>query len=452
MSSTSSWTRNGKIQGLSLDFKRYENRKIGFTKTDNFVTADDVALKTTVIIKQVHLLGEQLRFLKSIFHEVLILDTLSRHQQIAPLTDIGIISDNLYIAQERYRFTLKSLMSSPTFVTINSQQKTAMVSQIIGVIAYIHQQHIVHRNISPTSISVDDNLNLKLNCFETSRYIDVKSKSAIIDETFFPQRKTLIINDYTAPEIILEHGYYSYAQDIWSAGCVLVEIFKGKSLFSTTKELSATNSTVNKNNLEIIIQSIGIPSTQDLDFDLSPSAKSRVIELSEKIIAFKLTDLLGEVTASDPLLTDLVIMMLRFNPTLRPTAMQCCSHSTFSTQGISHSKSGETDTSWCSESTQEANYNFSALVSCSDEKEELENLACGIVTAIRDRMRQSIQLMNDIAPPSRRQRSSSEADLSHLTSSLNLLESTFNTSINAFPSGMLCYSILLLLLLLLLCL
>ena len=53
--------------------------------------------------------------------------------------------------------------------------------------------------------------------------------------TFDNEKKSSIVNtrQYRAPEVILGYPTWSYPSDLWSAGCIIAELYTGHLLFQT---------------------------------------------------------------------------------------------------------------------------------------------------------------------------------------------------------------------------
>lgn len=112
--------------------------------------------------------------------------------------------------------------------------------QMLEAVEYMHALHLVHTDLKPE--------NILLESLETSRAssssgdLTVPSTPAIkvIDfgsSTFEEQYHSNIVSTrhYRAPEIILGHGW-SYPCDMWSIGCIMVELITGDALFQVRQQ------------------------------------------------------------------------------------------------------------------------------------------------------------------------------------------------------------------------
>ncbi|KAI8072317.1 kinase-like domain-containing protein [Gongronella butleri] len=128
------------------------------------------------------------------------------------------------------------------FPLIHIQQ---IAKQLLTSIAFLHSLKVIHTDIKPENIllvssaAVSQSSNSKT---DTPPYLTLKSTDIrVIDfgsatDEKGPNCTVVSTRHYRAPEIILGTGW-SYPCDIWSIGCVLVEMFTGNALFQTHDNL-----------------------------------------------------------------------------------------------------------------------------------------------------------------------------------------------------------------------
>ncbi|XP_031405326.1 serine/threonine-protein kinase AFC3 isoform X4 [Punica granatum] len=112
----------------------------------------------------------------------------------------------------------------------------------------MHDLHLIHTDLKPENILLESSEYIKvpqlkrISSDETQfRCLPKSSAIKVIDfgsTTFGNQKHSSIVctRHYRAPEVILGLGW-SYPCDLWSVGCILVELCSGEALFQTHESL-----------------------------------------------------------------------------------------------------------------------------------------------------------------------------------------------------------------------
>ncbi|KAK4402462.1 Serine/threonine-protein kinase AFC2 [Sesamum angolense] len=121
----------------------------------------------------------------------------------------------------------------------------------VKIVRVMHDLHLIHTDLKPENILLVSSEYLKVPDYkvsakspkDSSYYKRIPKSSAIkvIDfgsTTYDRQDQSYIVSTrhYRAPEVILGLGW-SYPCDIWSVGCILVELCSGEALFQTHENL-----------------------------------------------------------------------------------------------------------------------------------------------------------------------------------------------------------------------
>ncbi|OAA54639.1 Protein kinase-like domain protein [Cordyceps fumosorosea ARSEF 2679] len=111
-------------------------------------------------------------------------------------------------------------------VGINLGATRTYAHQIFVALAHMRKCSIIHADLKPDNILVNENRNMLKIC-DLGTAID-RSDAATAHTEITPY---LVSRFYRAPEIILGMSY-DYGVDMWSIGCTLYELYTGKILFT----------------------------------------------------------------------------------------------------------------------------------------------------------------------------------------------------------------------------
>lgn len=203
--------------------------------------------------------------------------------------------------------------------------------QIVSAVDILHRNKMIHTDLKLENILLKEQSIIDRDGYD----IDTKQSSTAVRVIDFGSSDTgsswhhhlVTTRHYRAPEILMGLRW-SYECDIWSLGCILVELAVGKIDFDARDVIE---------HLYLIQQMIGpIPKQMWKDctkkelntFALDGSIKSEhlPIEILEKA---RKKPYLSEILSFDPLLADLALLMLNPNQYDRPKASSLLRHKFF---------------------------------------------------------------------------------------------------------------------------
>ena len=95
---------------------------------------------------------------------------------------------------------------------------------ILDGLEYLHMNNIVHRDIKAANILVDVDGTIKISDFGVSGDLDKFKENTVSKSQLLMSLKGTV--PWMAPEVICQRGYGRKA-DVWSLGCLLLEMATG---------------------------------------------------------------------------------------------------------------------------------------------------------------------------------------------------------------------------------
>ena len=116
--------------------------------------------------------------------------------------------------------------------------------QLLRAVAFLHSLKLVHTDLKPENILLLSSAYQRVPVSSGSKFtkrVPTDPTIRLIDfgsATFENQYHSTVVSTrhYRAPEVILGMGW-SYSCDVWSVGCILVELLTGDALFQTHENL-----------------------------------------------------------------------------------------------------------------------------------------------------------------------------------------------------------------------
>jgi len=219
--------------------------------------------------------------------------------------------NDCYMVFEYLSHDLTGLLNHPTFKLEDSHKKH-LAKQLFEGLDYLHRRGVLHRDIKAANILISNTGQLKLADFGLARFF---AKRHQLDYT-----NRVITIWYRSPELLLGETQYGPAVDIWSAACVLVEIFTKHAIFP------GDGGEINQ--LDKIYNVLGTPTRAEWPsiVDMAWFELLRPTERKASTFVEKYQD---RVT---PAAFDLLKSMFAYDPKERPSAGDVLEHPYFVTE------------------------------------------------------------------------------------------------------------------------
>ncbi|KAH7032934.1 kinase-like domain-containing protein [Microdochium trichocladiopsis] len=269
-----------------------------------------VYTKKLVALKKIRMEGERDGFPVTAIREIKLLQSL-KHKNIVDLQEVMIEKNDCYMVFEYLSHDLTGLLNHPSY-TLDPAQRKHLAMQLFEGLDYLHQRGVLHRDIKAANILVSSSGILKFADFGLARFYAKRHQ--------YDYTNRVVTIWYRSPELLLGETQYGAAVDIWSAACVMVEIFTRHAIFP------GDGSEINQ--LDTIYAVLGTPNKQEWPnlpempwFELLRPGYRRpsafVEKYQEKLPAAAF---------------DLLSQMFQYDPAKRPSAAEVLQHAYFTTE------------------------------------------------------------------------------------------------------------------------
>ncbi|KAL7398795.1 hypothetical protein ABVT39_015410 [Epinephelus coioides] len=242
-------------QPISRRLRRVSLSEIGFGKLETYIKLDKLGEGTyATVYKGRSKLTDNLVALKEIrleheegapctaIREVSLLKDL-KHANIVTLHDIIHTQKSLTLVFEYLDKDLKQYLDDCGNI-IHVHNVKLFLFQLLRGLSYCHRRKVLHRDLKPQNLLINERGELKLADFGLARAKSIPTK------TYSNEVVTLW---YRPPDILLGSTDYSTHIDMWGVGCIFYEMATGRPLFpgSTVEE-----------ELHFIFKLLGTPTEQ----------------------------------------------------------------------------------------------------------------------------------------------------------------------------------------------
>nr|QYW07104.1 cyclin-dependent kinase like 5 [Dimocarpus longan] len=217
----------GWVPRRSDSFEKLE--KVGQGTYSSVYKARDLETGKIVALKKVRFVNMDPESVRFMAREILILRKLD-HPNVMKLEFIitSRMSDNLYLVFEYMEHDLAGLATTPGNKLTESQIKCYM-QQLFRGLEHCHSRGVLHRDIKGSNLLINNDGVLKIGDFGLATFYEPNQKQ--------PLTSRVVTLWYRAPELLLGATQYGVAIDMWSAGCIVAELFAGKPIMPGRTEV-----------------------------------------------------------------------------------------------------------------------------------------------------------------------------------------------------------------------
>ncbi|XP_058080566.1 probable serine/threonine-protein kinase At1g54610 isoform X1 [Magnolia sinica] len=203
--------------------------KIGQGTYSNVYKARDRDTGKIVALKKVRFDTSESESVRFMAREIMILRKLD-HPNVVKLEGLATsrMQYSLYLVFDFMQTDLARIISRPDGYLTEPQVKCYMQQLLLGL-QHCHGRGILHRDIKGSNLLIDKNGMLKIADFGLANYFNPNQKR--------PLTSRVVTLWYRAPELLLGATDYGVGIDLWSAGCLLAEMFAGRPIMPGRTEV-----------------------------------------------------------------------------------------------------------------------------------------------------------------------------------------------------------------------
>uniref|UniRef100_A0A0B7AWF9 Protein kinase domain-containing protein n=1 Tax=Arion vulgaris TaxID=1028688 RepID=A0A0B7AWF9_9EUPU len=181
-----------------------------------------------VALKKIRLESDEEGVPSTAIREISLLKEL-QHPNIVSLEDVLMQENKLYLVFEFLSMDLKKYLDSiPSGGLMDPMLVKSYLYQITEGILFCHKRRVLHRDLKPQNLLINDSGVIKIADFGLARAFGIPVR------VYTHEVVTLW---YRAPEILLGSQRYSVPADIWSIGCIFAEMLTKRPLFHGDSEI-----------------------------------------------------------------------------------------------------------------------------------------------------------------------------------------------------------------------
>lgn len=153
------------------------------------------------------------------------------HPNIILLLDLIVIAFNSYLILEAYDCSLYQFVRH--FYNLPPWLCKHYMKQLLAGTAYLHERGILHNDLKPQNLLLNQKGQLVIADFGLT--LSLHGDTGCYNDSFIQTRW------YRAPEILLNVPRFNSATDMWSVGCIMIEMMMGSPAFPGDSSLDQLN-------------------------------------------------------------------------------------------------------------------------------------------------------------------------------------------------------------------
>ncbi|XP_024972158.1 probable serine/threonine-protein kinase At1g09600 [Cynara cardunculus var. scolymus] len=204
--------------------------KIGQGTYSSVYRARDLQTDKIVAIKKVRFVNMDPESVRFMAREICILRRLD-HPNVMKLQAIvtSKFSGTLYLVFDYMEHDLAGLLTSPKVKKFTEPQIKCYMQQLLRGLEHCHSRGILHRDLKGSNVLLDNNGILKIGDFGLAARFEPGQRE--------PLTSRVVTLWYRAPELLFGSTSYGVGIDMWSAGCILAELFTGRPIMPGRTEV-----------------------------------------------------------------------------------------------------------------------------------------------------------------------------------------------------------------------
>ncbi|KAK4048176.1 kinase subunit of RNA polymerase II carboxy-terminal domain kinase I [Microbotryomycetes sp. JL221] len=190
--------------------------------------ARNVETGELVALKRIRMEAEKDGFPVTAVREIKLLQSL-RHPNVVNLSEIMVSRGHVYMVFEYMDHDLTGILHHPS-IQLSPAHLKSLMKQFLEGLGFIHRRGVLHRDLKGSNILLSRQGELKIADFGLARFYTRWKRNDYTNR--------VITQWYKPPELLFGATIYDAAVDMWSAGCIFLELFERRPVFQGQDEIN----------------------------------------------------------------------------------------------------------------------------------------------------------------------------------------------------------------------